>query len=164
MKVVILDRDGVINVESPDYIKSPDEWIPIPDSIQAIAELTGKGYTVCVATNQSGLARGYFDIATLDKMHQKMRDIVEKAGGVIAHIAFCPHGPEAGCLCRKPKPGLLHQLAKEGGFELTPNVPFVGDSLRDIEAAHAAGILPVLLCKPDKKPNMPFAYESFPTL
>ena len=164
MKVIILDRDGVINVESPDYIKSPEEWIPIADSIEAIAELTAKGFMICVATNQSGLARGYFDEAVLSKIHQKMQETVTKAGGNIAHIAYCPHGPEAGCACRKPKPGLLEQLAKAGNFQLTPEIPFVGDSLRDIEAGQAAGILPVLLCDPNKKPQMPFAYQAFPTL
>ena len=107
MKLVILDRDGVINQDSDDYIKSLDEWIPIPGAIEAIARLSKAGWTVAVATNQSGLARGYYDSATLESMHQRLRQLVVEQGGEVGLIVHCPHGPNDGCTCRKPKPGML---------------------------------------------------------
>jgi len=144
MKLVILDRDGVINHDSDDYIKSPDEWIPIADSPEAIARLNQAGYSVVVATNQSGIARGYFDISTLNAMHDKLHSVVNDAGGQIDGIFYCPHSPTDNCNCRKPSPGLLHQI--EERFSLSvKDVPFVGDSLSDIECARAASARPLLV-------------------
>ncbi|MFP4079669.1 MAG: D-glycero-beta-D-manno-heptose 1,7-bisphosphate 7-phosphatase [Ectothiorhodospira sp.] len=143
-RLVILDRDGVINRDSPDYIKSPQEWIPLPGSLEAIARLTRAGWRVAVATNQSGLARGLFDAATLEAIHDRMRRAVEAAGGRIDLIHHCPHGPDDGCDCRKPRPGLLHRIADDLGVSLA-GVPAVGDSARDLEAARAAGCRPLLV-------------------
>ncbi|MCW5588216.1 MAG: D-glycero-beta-D-manno-heptose 1,7-bisphosphate 7-phosphatase [Legionellales bacterium] len=143
-KLVILDRDGVINYDSDDYIKSPAEWIPIPGSLQAIAKLTQQGYDVAIATNQSGLARGYYDKAMLTKIHEKLLEYVAIYGGKIAKIVYCPHLPEDQCECRKPKPGLLQQLADYFSCDLQ-NVPVIGDSLRDIQAALAVSARPILV-------------------
>jgi D-glycero-D-manno-heptose 1,7-bisphosphate phosphatase len=143
-KLVVLDRDGVINHESPDFVKSADEWIPLDGSIDAIAALTRGGFRVAVASNQSGLARGLFDYAALYAMHQKMRDLVSAAGGRIDHIVICPHGPDDGCDCRKPRPGLLLQVGKHFDMEMQ-NVPFIGDSVRDLLAARAAAARPILV-------------------
>ena len=112
-KLVILDRDGVINEDSDDYIKTLDEWIPIAGSIDAIARLSRAGYSIAVATNQSGLARGYFDEVTLANMHALLCELVEEAGGQVDTICYCPHGPDEGCRCRKPAPGLLEQISAE---------------------------------------------------
>lgn len=137
-KLIILDRDGVINQDSDEYVKSVDEWIPLPGSAEAIARLFKAGFQVAVATNQSGLAREYFTQADLDAMHTKMTALVEAEGGEFAHIAWCPHGPDDSCDCRKPLPGLIHQIEKaldvsaEGAW-------MVGDSLRDLQAGSAAG-------------------------
>lgn len=144
MKLVILDRDGVINVDSDAYIKSPAEWIPISGSLEAIAALTNAGITVAVATNQSGLARGLFDIDTLNRIHGLMVERVGAVGGQIDAIAFCPHGPDAGCGCRKPAPGLLLALARRFGVSLV-DVPVIGDSVRDLEAAVRVGARPILV-------------------
>lgn len=144
MKLVILDRDGVINYDSDAYIKSPAEWRPIPGSLEAIAKLTHAGFTVTVASNQAGVARGLFDLDTLAAIHRKMQAAVEQAGGKLAGIFYCPHGPDDGCDCRKPKPGLLKQIARRFGANLH-GVPAVGDSLRDIEAAESAGARPLLV-------------------
>lgn len=135
---VILDRDGVINQDSPDYIKDPDEWLPEPGSIEAIARLTQQGIAVYVATNQAGLARGKFELPSLEATHQKMRETVAAAGGEIAGIRYCPHHPDDNCVCRKPAPGLLHMLADDFGLKLADGY-FVGDSLKDLQAAEAAG-------------------------
>jgi D-glycero-D-manno-heptose 1,7-bisphosphate phosphatase len=136
--LIILDRDGVINFESPDYIKSPEEWHPIPGSIEAIAKLSRAGYIVVLATNQSGLARGLYDRAMLDCIHQKMIDLVEQHGGKITKIYFCPHHPDDHCDCRKPKPGMLLQIIKD--FSTTVDqLFFIGDSVRDYDAAAAVG-------------------------
>ena len=140
MKLIILDRDGVINHDSDDYIKSPDEWVPIPGSLEAITSLKRAGYTVVVATNQSGVGRGLFDLYTLQKMQQE----VARAGGKIDGIFFCPHTPDDHCDCRKPKPGLLLDIAKKFNCDLM-DVPAVGDSLRDIESAQTVGARPVLV-------------------
>lgn len=144
MKLIILDRDGVINQDSDDYIKSVDEWIPIPGSIAAIARLSQAGYTIVVATNQSGIARQLFDEYELAAMHQKLSELVEKAGGTVDGVFFCPHGPDDGCDCRKPKTGLLTQIECEFGTSVQ-GAPFVGDSIKDIVAARLAGCLPVLV-------------------
>lgn len=143
-KWILLDRDGVINYDSTDYIKSTAEWEPLPGSLEAIAMLTHAGFSIGVATNQSGIARGLYTQETLDKIHQKMHDCISTAGGHIQAIAYCPHGPEDNCDCRKPKPGLLTQLAKTHGFSLN-NVPYIGDALRDVEAAKAGGATPFLV-------------------
>ncbi len=144
LKLVILDRDGVINQDSDEYIKSPDEWIPIDGSLEAIANLRRAGIKVTVATNQSGVARGLFDHYTLAQIHQKMCLLAEEAGGFIDGVFFCPHGPEEGCHCRKPRVGMLEEIASEFATTLE-NVPFVGDSLKDIQAARTAGCLPFLV-------------------
>lgn len=138
MQLVILDRDGVINYDSDDYIKSPAEWLPIPGSLEAIAKLKHAGYTIAIASNQSGLARGYFTKQTLDAIHQKMQNALKTLDAQIDAIFYCPHGPNDGCDCRKPKPGLLLQIAEHFHVSLQ-NIPFIGDSLRDIQAAQAAG-------------------------
>lgn len=142
--LVILDRDGVINRDSREFVKNTDEWRPIPGSIEAIAKLSRAGYTVAVASNQSGLARGLFDRNALRAMHRKLRRLVAAEGGRIDRIVVCPHGPGDGCNCRKPAPGLLLRLARHYGTSLD-GVPAVGDSLRDLEAAAAAGAVPILV-------------------
>jgi D-glycero-D-manno-heptose 1,7-bisphosphate phosphatase len=142
--LLILDRDGVINQDSPKFVKNADEWLPIPGSIEAIAKLSKAGYTVAVASNQSGLARGLFDRKALRAMHRKLRRLVAAEGGRIDRIVVCPHGPNDGCRCRKPAPGLLQRLARYYGTTLD-GVPAVGDSLRDLEAAVAAGATPILV-------------------
>lgn len=142
--LVVLDRDGVINRDSHDFVKSADEWIPLDGSIEAIAALSKAGFTVAVATNQSGLARSVFDQDALLAMHRKMRRLVEAAGGEVDIIVFCPHSPNDGCDCRKPKPGLYHQISEYVNTGLS-SVPAVGDSLRDLQAASAAGCRPILV-------------------
>lgn len=144
MKLIILDRDGVINHDSPSYIKSPDEWKPIPGSLEAIALLNQAGYRVLVATNQSGVGRGLFDMATLNAIHDKMHRALGLAGGRIDGIFYCPHTQDAGCSCRKPKPGLLDEIARRFGVSLD-GVPVIGDSLRDLQAAVAVGAQPILV-------------------
>jgi len=142
--LVILDRDGVINRDSDDFVKSADEWIPLPGSIETIATLSSAGYTIAVASNQSGIARGLFDEAAMAAMHDKLRELVAAAGGRIDHIVVCPHGPDDNCDCRKPKPGMYLQIAEHFGVSLQ-GVPVIGDSLRDLEAATAAGAQPMLV-------------------
>lgn len=144
MKLLILDRDGVINQDSDAYIKSLEEWIPIPGSIEAIAQLSQAGWTVAVATNQSGIARGYYPLSTLDAMHARLRELVAGLGGKVGLIVYCPHGPDEGCACRKPRPGMLRQIAGYYGVELS-GVWFVGDSSGDLEAAQAVDAQPVLV-------------------
>ena len=143
-KLVILDRDGVVNFDSDDYVKSVDEWLPIPGSIEAIARLSQAGFLVAIATNQSGVGRGYYDEATLQAMNQKMLDLVTAAGGSIHAIAYCPHLPDAGCDCRKPAPGMIYQIEKMLDHPVQ-SAYFVGDSLRDLEAAQTAKCIPVLV-------------------
>lgn len=142
--LLILDRDGVINQDSARFVKSAEEWVPLPGSIAAIASLSRAGYTVAVASNQSGLARGLFDRNALRAMHRKLRRLVSNEGGRIDRIVVCPHGPDFGCGCRKPKPGLLIRLARHYGVTLD-GVPVVGDSLRDLQAAADAGATPILV-------------------
>jgi D-glycero-D-manno-heptose 1,7-bisphosphate phosphatase len=144
-KLVILDRDGVINHDSDAYIKSLDEWVPYPASIAAIARLNHAGFTVVVATNQSGIARGYYDETTLQSMHDRLLALVEKEGGHIAHIAYCPHGPDDKCQCRKPLPGMLHQLQQRLGLTSLTGSWMVGDTLRDLQAGEAADCRTVLV-------------------
>ncbi len=140
----MLDRDGTINADSPDFIKSPAEWRPLPGSLDAIARLCRAGYTVAVASNQSGIARGLFDRRALHRIHAKMRRAVRAAGGEIDRIVYCPHHPDDGCDCRKPEPGLLVRLARQYGVELA-GVPVIGDSARDLQAARRAGARPILV-------------------
>lgn len=144
MKLVILDRDGVINEDSDNYIKSPEEWNPIPGSPEAIAKLYRSGFTVAVATNQSGIGRGYFDISVLNAMHEKMHKIVNLAGGHIAGVFFCPHTPSDNCSCRKPRAGLLHQISDRFAINLE-KVPFIGDTISDLECAQSVAATPVLV-------------------
>jgi len=143
-RYVLLDRDGVINHDSEDFIKSPEQWLPIPGSLEAIALLNEQGYKVVVVTNQSGLARGLFDPAMLEKIHQKMCLMVEQKGGKIDAIYFCPHGPDDSCSCRKPKPGLLLAFAHDKKISLS-GIPVIGDSLRDLQAAEAVNASPILV-------------------
>ncbi|MSQ54890.1 MAG: D-glycero-beta-D-manno-heptose 1,7-bisphosphate 7-phosphatase [Betaproteobacteria bacterium] len=144
MKLVVLDRDGTINHDSDNYIKSPAEWKPIKGSLEAIARLSQGGYRIVVATNQSGIGRGLFDMAALNAIHDTMHRAVQQAGGRIDAIFFCPHAADAGCACRKPKPGLLLEIAARMNVVLR-DVPMVGDSRKDIDAASAAGAKPVLV-------------------
>lgn len=146
-KLIILDRDGVINRDSMEYIKSPDEFVFLPGSIQAIVRLNQAGYTVAVATNQSGISRGFYDETILAAIHDKMHMHVEAAGGDIAFTAYCPHMPDAGCACRKPQPGLLHMISKQLGQSLEHAV-MVGDRITDILVAKAAGVRPMMVLSP----------------
>lgn len=144
MKLVVLDRDGTINHDSDQYIKSPAEWKPVKGSLEAIARLTQAGHRVVVATNQSGIARGLFDMTTLNAIHDAMQRAVHQAGGRIDAIFFCPHAGDANCECRKPKPGMLLEIGRRMNAPLA-GVPVVGDALRDLQAAAAAGARPVLV-------------------
>jgi len=144
VKLVVLDRDGTINHDSDQYIKSPAEWRPINGSLEAIARLTQAGWRVVVATNQSGIARGLFDMATLNAIHDAMHRAVQQAGGRIDAIFFCPHKDDDNCACRKPKPGMLYEIARRLNVGLE-GVPMVGDALRDLQAAAAVGAQPILV-------------------
>ncbi|MEC4720198.1 D-glycero-beta-D-manno-heptose 1,7-bisphosphate 7-phosphatase [Noviherbaspirillum sp. CPCC 100848] len=144
MKLIILDRDGVINHDSDEFIKSPDEWVPIPGSLEAIARLNQAGYRVVVATNQSGIARGLFNIVTLNAIHQKLHTAAQQAGADIDAIFFCPHSADDHCDCRKPKPGMLQDIAARFDVNLK-GVPTVGDSLRDLQSGFMVGCVPYLV-------------------
>ena len=144
MQLIILDRDGVINENSPDYIKAPEEWIPIPGSLEAIARMCRAEYRIVIISNQSGAGRGLFTIDTLNRIHTRMLEHIQQKGGEIDAIMICPHTPADNCNCRKPKPGMFLELARRLKINLN-QVPAVGDSLRDIEAARAAGASPVLV-------------------
>ncbi len=141
---IILDRDGVINIDSEQFIKSPDEWQAIDGSLEAIARLKQAGFLVGVASNQSGIGRGLFDRDTLDAMHEKMQMELATLGAHVDLIAFCPHRPEDRCDCRKPKPGLYLELAERWNIDLA-GIPIIGDSLRDLEAAQAVHARPILV-------------------
>jgi D-glycero-D-manno-heptose 1,7-bisphosphate phosphatase len=144
VKLIILDRDGVINYDSDQFIKSPDEWRPIPGSLEAIARLNHAGFRVVVATNQSGLGRGLFDMATLIAINDKMHKALAQLGGRIDAVFYCPHTADSACDCRKPKPGMLIEIGNRFGAELT-GVPCVGDSVRDLQAAAAVDAQPILV-------------------
>ena len=144
MKLAILDRDGVINFDSDQYIKSPAEWRPIPGSIEAIARLNQNGYRIAVATNQSGIGRGLFDMATLNAINDKMMEMVFRQGGRIDALFFCPHTAVEECNCRKPRTGMLEEIAARFHTELK-GVPCIGDSLKDLQAAEAVGGQPILV-------------------
>lgn len=143
-KLVILDRDGVINYDSEAYIKSVEDWRALPGSLEAIAQLCAAGFTVTVATNQSGIGRGLYDEAELARIHARMSAEIAAAGGQLAGIYYCPHRPDAGCRCRKPAPGLLEQVGSDFGVELE-RVPVIGDKRSDLDAAEAVGARPILV-------------------
>jgi D-glycero-D-manno-heptose 1,7-bisphosphate phosphatase len=143
-RLVVLDRDGVINKDSAEFIRAPAEWIPLPGSLGAIAALTRSGFTVVVASNQSGVGRGLFTAETLEAIHARMCRDIEAAGGRLGGIFVCPHHPEAGCDCRKPKPGLLRQIERRFGCSLAGQ-PAIGDSERDLRAAQAVGARAILV-------------------
>lgn len=144
MKLVILDRDGTINEDSAEYVKSPSEWQPLPGALEAIARLNHAGWHVVVASNQSGLGRGLFDVASLNAMHAKMHTMLAAVGGRIDAIFYCPHAPDDHCHCRKPEPGLFEQIGERYGIDLQ-DVPAVGDTPRDLVAAVTAGCEPHLV-------------------
>jgi len=144
MKLVILDRDGVINIDSDQFIKTPEEWKPIPGSLDAIARLNHAGYRVVIASNQSGIGRGLFDMAALNAINEKMYKALAQVGGRIDALFYCPHPAEANCTCRKPKPGMFEDVARRFNVSLA-GVPSIGDSLRDLQAAVAAGGTPILV-------------------
>jgi D-glycero-D-manno-heptose 1,7-bisphosphate phosphatase len=144
VKLIVLDRDGVINYDSEQFIKSPDEWRPIPGSLEAISRLNHAGFRVVVATNQSGLGRGLFDMATLIAINDKMHKALAQIGGRIDALFYCPHTADSACECRKPKPGMLIEIGNRFGVELT-GVPCVGDSVRDLQAAAAVDAQPILV-------------------
>lgn len=144
-KIIILDRDGVINEDSDDYVKSPEEWIPIKGSIEAIAKLSKNNYDVYIATNQSGIARGYYDIEILNKMHEKMRRLVTAEGGTIKEIKFCPHGPDDNCACRKPQNGMFKAISDSNNLKSLDGIYTVGDSQRDLVAGASLGCKTILV-------------------
>lgn len=157
LKLIILDRDGVINFDSPDYIKSPEEWHPIPGSLEAIAQLNHAGFKVAVASNQSGVGRGYYDLAMLEKIHAKMNQALLAVGAHLDAIFFCPHLPDDNCDCRKPKSGLLIKISEFLNIELT-NAVMIGDSQRDLEAALAVSAHAIYI-----DPEMKNRFPSIPT-
>jgi D-glycero-D-manno-heptose 1,7-bisphosphate phosphatase len=154
MDLVILDRDGVINEDRPDFVRSPEQWVPVPGSLEAIARLCAAGVRVAVATNQSGIGRGLYDEATLGAIHRRMEEAIARHGGHLDTIVYCPHHPDDGCECRKPRPGLLEQLAVHYGRSLT-GVPCIGDARRDLEAAAAVGARPVLVLTGKGRDTLP---------
>ena len=165
-RLVVLDRDGVINADSDDYIKSPEEWQPLPGSLEAIATLCANGFTVVVVTNQSGVGRELLDQATLQAIHAKMLAAVEAAGGAVDNIYVCPHHPDAGCDCRKPKPGMLEQIERDYACSLR-GVPAVGDSTRDLAAAEQMGARPILVLTGNgsaTQGSLPQPVETYPDL
>ena len=168
MRLIILDRDGVINHDSDDFIKSPAEWVPIPGSLEAIARLNQAGYRVVVATNQSGIARGLFDVKTLNAIHQKLHAAAHQAGADVDAIFYCPHAADDNCDCRKPKPGMLQTVASRFGVSLK-GVPNVGDSLRDLQAGYGVGCVPYLVLtgkgeRTRDKGGLPPGTQIFPDL
>jgi D-glycero-D-manno-heptose 1,7-bisphosphate phosphatase len=144
MKLVILDRDGTINADSDEFIKSPDEWTPLPGALEAISRLNHAGWHTVIASNQSGLGRGLFDVASLNAMHAKMHKMLSALGGRIDAVFYCPHSPDEGCQCRKPSPGLFEQIGERFGVDMK-GVPVVGDGLRDLQAGAAVGCEPHLV-------------------
>ncbi len=144
MKLVILDRDGTINEDRSDYVKTPEEWTPLPGALEAIARLNHAGWHVVLASNQSGLGRGLFDVATLNAMHTKMHQLLAAVGARVDAVFYCPHTPDDGCHCRKPEPGLFEQIGERYGLDLH-GVPVVGDAARDVLAGVAAGCEPHLV-------------------
>ncbi|MFT3718087.1 D-glycero-beta-D-manno-heptose 1,7-bisphosphate 7-phosphatase [Pseudorhodoferax sp.] len=144
MKLVIMDRDGTINADSEEFVKSPEEWVPLPGALEAIAKLNHNGWHVVIATNQSGLGRGLFDVVSLNAIHAKMHKALAALGGRLDAVFYCPHTPDDGCACRKPRSGLFEQIGERLGVDLR-GVPTVGDSARDLQAGAAAGCEPHLV-------------------
>lgn len=168
MKLIVLDRDGVINVDSEQFIKSPDEWKPIPGSLEAIARLNESGWRVVVASNQSGVGRGLFDMDTLNAINEKMTKAIGQVGGRLDAIFFCPHSADSTCDCRKPRPGMFVQIAERFNVDMR-GVPVVGDSLRDLQAGVAVGCTPFLVLtgkgvKTQADPALPPGTQIFPDL
>ena len=168
MKLIVLDRDGVINVDSEQFIKSPDEWKPIPGSLEAIARLNESGWRVVVASNQSGVGRGLFDMDTLNAINEKMTKAIAQSGGRLDAIFFCPHPADSTCDCRKPRPGMFVQIAERFNVDMK-GVPVVGDSLRDLQAGVAVGCQPYLVltgkgAKTQADPALPEGTLVFPDL
>lgn len=145
MKLVVLDRDGTINEDRDDYVKSAEEWVPLPGALEAIARLNHAGWHVVIASNQSGLGRGLFDMAALNAMHAKLNQLLARQGGRIDAVFFCPHAPDEQCDCRKPLPGLFEQIRERYGVDMS-EVPVVGDTARDLQAGMAVGCEPHLVC------------------
>jgi D-glycero-D-manno-heptose 1,7-bisphosphate phosphatase len=158
LKLIILDRDGVINHDSADYIKSPEEWQAIPGSLDAIAKLNKAGFKVAIATNQSGVGRGYYSLETLEKIQQKIFSYIAKVDAHIDALFFCPHKPEDNCDCRKPKPGLLLKIAEYLKIDLKDAI-MIGDSDRDIQAAQTAGVDGILVAGEAEVPDLAHAVE-----
>ena len=168
MKIIVLDRDGVINLDSDQFIKKPEEWKPIPGSLEAIARLNESGWRVIVASNQSGVGRGLFDMDTLNAINEKMTKALGQVGGRLDAIFFCPHTADSTCDCRKPKPGMFLQIAERFNAEMK-GVPVVGDSLRDLQAGVAVGCRPYLVLtgkgsKTKSDPDLPEGTQIFPDL
>lgn len=168
MKIIVLDRDGVINFDSDQFIKKPEEWKPIPGSLEAIARLNESGWRVIVASNQSGVGRGLFDMDTLNAINEKMTKALGQAGGRLDAIFFCPHTADSTCDCRKPKPGMFLQIAERFNADMK-DVPVVGDSLRDLQAGVAVGCRPYLVLtgkgsKTKSDPDLPEGTQIFPDL
>ncbi len=168
MKLIVLDRDGVINFDSDQFIKSPEEWKPIPGSLEAIARLNESGWRVVVASNQSGVGRGLFDMDTLNAINEKMTKALGQVGGRLDAIFFCPHTADSTCECRKPRPGMFVQIAERFNLDMK-GVPVVGDSLRDLQAGVAVGGKPYLVLtgkggKTQGDPALPEGTEIFPDL
>lgn len=162
--LIILDRDGVINYDSLEYIKSPEEWEAIPGSLEAIAQLNRAGFYVIVVTNQSGIARGFYDLATLDEIHEKLTQELAAVGGHIEEIYFCPHHPDAHCQCRKPQPGLFQQIQKKYQVDFK-DIYFIGDALTDVQVAQAVGCKPILVLTGKGQSTLeryPFLREKIP--
>jgi D-glycero-D-manno-heptose 1,7-bisphosphate phosphatase len=143
-KYIILDRDGVINFDSDYYIKNPDEWIAIPGSLAAMADLNRAGYKILVVTNQSGVARGHYTLATLEKIHEKFKNELRDAGGEVEEIYFCPHHPDEKCPCRKPQPGLFYEIQKKYQLDFS-EIYFIGDNLSDVQVAKKVGCIPLFV-------------------
>lgn len=168
MKLIVLDRDGVINQDSEQFIKSPEEWLPIPGSLDAVARLNQSGWRVVVASNQSGVGRGLFGMDMLNAINARMVELLAQVGGRLDAIFFCPHAADSTCDCRKPKPGLLHQIESRFNVDMT-GVPMVGDSLRDLQAGVAVGCAPYLVLtgkgeKTRDDPDLPADTRIFPDL
>lgn len=144
MKLLILDRDGTLNRSRDDYVASADEWEALPGALEAVARLNHGGWRVVIATNQSGLGRGLFDVASLNAIHAKMHRKLAAAGGRIEAVFFCPHAPEDACHCRKPEPGLFEQIGDRFGVPLD-EVLVAGNALRHVQAGATAGCPPHLL-------------------
>ena len=163
MKLVILDRDGTINVDSDEFVKTPEEWKPLPGALEAIARLNHAGWHVAIASNQSGLGRGLFDVAALNAIHARMHKMLSALGGRIDAVFYCPHSPSEGCQCRKPLPGLFEQIGERFGVDLR-TVPVVGDSARDLEAGVAVGCQPhlVLTGKAEALRGQPLPADAYP--